>query len=157
MIRIDKFLPVKVGDPAPQFAEKTIDGKELRLSDYGGRFVLLDFWATWCAPCMAELPNLKTAYEKYAAEGRLVIIGVSLDSDVKDVRNFVRERSVSWAQLALGPAETNAVAKAYHVSSVPATFLIGPDGKIAASDLNGQALQDELARLLSSTPRVSRE
>ncbi len=148
---------MKVGDSAPQFAEKTIDDKEVRLADLRGKVVLLDFWATWCAPCMAELPNLKTAHEKYAADGRLVIVGISLDSDAEAVRGFVRERGVPWAQIALGPAESNAVAKAYHVSGVPATFLIGEDGKVVARDVTGQALQDELAKLLPSTAKASRE
>lgn len=154
MIRIEKFLPINIGDIAPELAGATLDGKEIRLADLRGKVVLLDFWATWCAPCLAELPNLRRAYDKYSAEGKLVVIGISLDDDVEGVRSFVKERGIPWPLMVGGPAESNLVAKAYNVSGVPATFLIGSDGKVVAKDLTGQTLHDELAKLFPAVAQA---
>ncbi len=156
-IKIEKFLPLNVGDPAPELAGKSLEGKEIRLADLRGKVVLLDFWATWCAPCVGELPNLKRAYDRYLADGKLVIIGISVDDDADRLRSFLKEKDVPWTQISLGGTESNPIAKSYNVSGVPATFLIGPDGKVVAKDLTGQALHDELAKLLGTAAQAKAE
>ncbi|MCP4248478.1 MAG: TlpA family protein disulfide reductase, partial [bacterium] len=113
-----------------------------------GKVVLLDFWATWCAPCIAELPNLRRAVEEYGGKGDFVIVGISLDSGESAVKEFQKRRKVTWTQIVLGPAQDNPVAKKYNVSAIPAMFLIGRDGKVVAKDLHGRALQRELGKLL---------
>jgi len=157
VVRIDKYLTLNVGDPAPDFTGTTTDGKELRLADLRGKVVLLDFWATWCAPCIAEFPNLLRVYDQYAAKGTLVVIGISLDQDSQTVQKFVHDRKLPWPQIVLGPAETNSVAKAYNVSGVPATFLIGPDGKIIAKGVTGEALRAAISRVFPTVAQAKSE
>ncbi len=150
-------MPINVGDVAPDFAATSLDGKEIRLADLRGKVVLLDFWATWCGPCLAELPNLRREYDEHTADGRFVILGVSFDDAPETVRKFVKEKNVPWGQIAAGPAEVNPIAKLYRVSGVPAMFLVGPDGRVVAKDLTGVALHDELARILASKPQAKGE
>jgi peroxiredoxin len=144
MIKIEKLLGVKVAEVAPDFQATTLDGKAIKLSDLRGKVVLLDFWATWCGPCIAELPNVKQAYEKYGKGGAFEIVGISLDQDPEQVRRFVKSQQMPWPQIVLGPG--NPVAKQYNVTAIPATFLIDRDGKVIAKDLRGKDLDQELAK-----------
>jgi thiol-disulfide isomerase/thioredoxin len=148
---------IQIGQEAPVFAAKSLDGRDIVLTDLRGKVVFLDFWATWCGPCIAEIPNIKRALETYGEDGRFVVIGVSLDTDDAVVKAFAQSRGVSWPQIRLGPAEENAVAKLYNVSGVPATFLIGPDGKVAAKDLTGKALGRAVAKLIPPAAVASRQ
>jgi peroxiredoxin len=148
-IDIKKFLTINIGEQAPEFVATTLDGKELKLGDLRGKVVLLDFWATWCGPCIAELPNLQWAHKQFGLGGELVVVGISLDSNKDAVKEFVAKRDIHWRQIALGPAEQNPVAKEYTVSGVPATFLIGRDGKVVARDIQGWRLRTELKKLFS--------
>jgi peroxiredoxin len=145
------FLTLRPGDAAPVFRATTIDGREIALSELRGKVVLIDFWATWCAPCVAEIPTIKRALNKYGTNGEFVVVGVSLDSGADVVRRFVEQRKIPWPQIALGPAEQNEIAKKYNVVGIPATFLIDRDGKVAAVELRGAALDQELGKLLQKT------
>ncbi len=156
-IKIDKFLIIRVGEPAPEFAGKTVDGNELKLSDLRGKVVLVDFWATWCGPCIAEMPNVRKAHDKYGKEGDFVVLGVSLDEDEKKVQRFVKKQNIPWPQIVAGPAEKNPIAKQYFVVGIPATFLIDAEGKIVAKDLRGRALQKEVRKLLRKTRLAKRK
>ncbi len=90
---------LQVGEPAPAFAAKTLDGQEFQLADYRGKFVLLDFWATWCAPCMAEVPNLKAVHDAFGADRRFEIVSVSVDEDQDERLEFVAEaQKLAWRQ-----------------------------------------------------------
>ena len=118
----------QAGDLAPDFALSTLDSHSVRLSDLRGHPVLLNFWATWCAPCRVEMPWLAELDQKYRTQG-LQIVGVSLDdpSDVKDVDSFAKQRGVRY-QLLLG---NSATADAYGgVRFMPETFFIDSEGKI---------------------------
>ena len=148
MIRIARFLNVKVGAKVFDFAATTTDGQQIKLSDLRGKLVLLDFWATWCAPCIAEIPNIKKVHDRYAKDGRLVVIGISVDADKKKVPDFVKKHAIPWAQIALGPAHTNPLAKEFGVTGVPATFLIGRDGKLVARDLTGARFASTVAKAM---------
>lgn len=152
MIKIDKFLGVRVGDQAPDFFASGLDGEPVTLAALRGKVVLLDFWATWCAPCIAEMPNIKKMLERYGADGQFVVIGISLDDSSGVVSDFVRKRDIPWRQAVLGPAEKNPVAQLYNVSQIPATFLIDRSGKVVATDLQGPALQQKLGELFKSPP-----
>jgi peroxiredoxin len=145
-INIERFLIINAGEQAPLFAATTLDKQELKLEDLRGKVVLLDFWATWCAPCIAQMPKVKQAYEQFGADGGFVVVGISLDQDEAAVKQFVEKRGMPWPQIVLGPSEQNPVAKKYNVTGVPATFLIGRDGKVLATDLSGRALQRELRK-----------
>jgi peroxiredoxin len=136
----------RVGKPAPAFAAKDIKGETVRLDALKGKYVLLDFWATWCAPCVAEMPRLQAAYAKYKGQG-LEIVSVSLDESKAAVADFVKARAVPWRQLHNGTCEAEVV-EAFGVTTIPATFLIDPRGVISRIELRGPALDQALAKVL---------
>jgi peroxiredoxin len=135
-----------VGKPAPTLAVTDIEGKPVRLADLKGKYVLIDFWATWCAPCIADLPNLRKAYDTYHDRG-LEILSISLDETPEPVTDFVQTRKVPWTQIHNATSTGDAVA-AFGVNNIPAAFLIDPDGKIARLDLRGEALGKALEELI---------
>ena len=136
-----------VGQPFPAFSEKDLDGKPLTTDAYKGKVVLVDFWATWCGPCVAELPNVLAAYQKYHDKG-FEIIGISLDKDRDALTKFIAENKMTWAQYFDGQGWENKLSQAYGITSIPATFLLDREGKIAAKDLRGPELEAKLAELL---------
>jgi RNA polymerase sigma factor (sigma-70 family) len=138
--------PLQLGDTAPDFAVKTLDGKDLRLADFKGKFVLLDFWATWCAPCVAEIPNLKTVHDSFATDPRFAMVSLSLDESPADLKTLVRSQRIPWSQALIGP--DSPIAAAYAATAIPATFLIGPDGRILAKDLRGGKVKTTVAEAL---------
>ena len=109
--------------------------------------MLVDFWATWCGPCVTEMPNVIKVYEKYHARG-FEIIGISLDQDREALDGFTRENKMTWRQYFDGQGWSNKVAKAWGVRSIPATYLIGPNGKIRAINLRGDDLDKKVGKLL---------
>src|SRR5262249_52887643 len=128
---------VKPGDRAPDFEVKTLDGKILRLTDFRGKYVLLDFWATWCAPCRAETPNLKDVYDTFCGNPRFAMIGLSLDRTVDAPINYAKKEDLPWYQGFLGDKAKTKLPDEYGVEAIPATFLIDPAGKVIATELRG--------------------
>jgi thiol-disulfide isomerase/thioredoxin len=108
--------------------------------------VLVDFWATWCAPCVAELPRVQAAYAKYRDEG-FEVVGVSLDETKSALLDFVRTRNIPWRQVHNASAGGDLV-EAFGVNSIPATFLIDPQGTIVRLDLRGPVLDQALAKVI---------
>jgi thiol-disulfide isomerase/thioredoxin len=141
---------LKPGDLAPLFEVKTVEGRPLRLADFRGKYVLLDFWATWCGPCLGETPNLKAAYAAYGGDPRFAIIGLSLDKGVAAPKDYARQNEIKWTQGFLGPSSESAVTPLYGVEGIPAIFLIGPDGKIIERDLRGDEIRAAVGRALGS-------
>jgi thiol-disulfide isomerase/thioredoxin len=135
----------RVGKPAPAEVARDMQGKPFRISDLKGKYVLVDFWATWCTPCVAELPNVQAAFAKYHAKG-FEVVSVSLDETAEPVVDFVRSRKIPWRQIHNATAGGDLVA-AYGVTSIPATFLVGPDGTIVRIELRGPALEKALSAL----------
>ena len=131
----------------PDFEEKDTAGKPLSIAGYKGKVVLVDFWATWCGPCVAELPNVLKTYEKFHGKG-FEIVGISLDKDEQALGAFTKKRSMPWQQYFDGKGWENKLAEKYGVLSIPATFLLDGEGKIIARDLRGEALEAEVAKLL---------
>lgn len=121
------------GELAPDLAFTTFTGEAARLSDLRGRYVLIDFWATWCGPCVEALPAVRRLHETYGAGDRLVILGLSLDEEPDTARRFIRDRRIPWAQGTLGGRADAPELTRYAIGSVPAYFLIGPDGKLIRS------------------------
>lgn len=145
-VRDDLARIDRVGKPAPRFDVKDLNGRPVRLEDLKGKYVLVDFWATWCAPCLAELPNVQSAYRKYHDRG-LEIVSVSLDETPGPVSDFVKTRSIPWPQVHNSTSGGDMV-EAFGVTNIPATYLIGPDGVISRLDLRGAALDQTLSKLM---------
>lgn len=138
-----------VGEPAPAFAQLTPDGKTVALADYRGKYVLIDFWASWCGPCRAENPALIKAYNQF--KGRSFdIIGVSLDDEKGREKwlKAIQDDQLTWTQVSDLKGTQNEAAQRYHVRSIPQNFLIDPSGKIIAFNLRGEELQATLAKYL---------
>ena len=123
------------------------EGKEIDLTAMKDKVVLVDFWATWCGPCVAEMPHVISTYEKYKDAG-FEVVGISLDSDKSALEQFVAENEMTWPQYFDGRGWENDIAKEFGITGIPATFLIGKDGKIAGSNLRGNALEEAVAGLL---------
>jgi peroxiredoxin len=136
------------GATFPDFSEKDLAGKSLSVANYKGKVVLLDFWATWCGPCVHELPNVIQAYEKHHPEG-FEIIGISLDQDEQKLKTFTTQKNMTWQQYFDGQGWGNKLAVKYGVQSIPATFLLDGQGKIIGKDLRGEALDAAIVKALA--------
>jgi len=137
------------GAKFPDFNEKDLAGKPLSIANYKGKIVMIDFWATWCGPCVQELPNVIKVYQKNHDKG-LEIIGVSLDDNEQKLKTFLTQKNMTWQQYFDGKGWANKLAVKYGVESIPATFLLDGDGKILGKDLRGEALDEAVTKALAS-------
>jgi peroxiredoxin len=148
--RIKGMNAGNVGDAAPAFTLLNTEGKEVSLSDFKGKYVLIDFWATWCVPCLNEMPNVAKAYHTYK-EKNFVVVGISLDRPDSRVlwQKTIKRDTMDWPQVSDFKWWNSKAALAYHINSVPANFLVDPSGKIIAKNLRGEALQAKLKELFN--------
>ncbi len=146
---IVKWHKIAVGMIAPDFTQNDPDDKPVKLSDFRGKYVLLDFWASWCGPCRAENPNVVKAYNQYK-EKNFTVLSVSLDHEgAKDAwLAAVKKDNMTWNHVSDLKYWKNEVAVQYTIQAIPDNFLLGPDGKILARGLRGEALSTKLAELL---------
>jgi peroxiredoxin len=147
-LRLANLEKVALGNPAVDFTQKDINGKLVSLSAYKGKYVLLEFWASWCGPCRAENPNLREAYKKYQDKG-FNILAVSLDDDGDKWKKAVDKDALPWAQISDLKGWSNEAAIQYGIRAIPANFLIDPQGKIVKRDLRGEELNKALAELFN--------
>jgi thiol-disulfide isomerase/thioredoxin len=137
-----------VGVKFPDFAETDVAGKPMSVASYKGKVVLVDFWATWCGPCVAELPNVLSTYQKNHPKG-FEIVGISLDQDKQKLTDFTKSKNMSWQQFFDGKGWGNKLAVKYGVNSIPATFLLDGKGNIIGKDLRGEALDEAVTKALA--------
>lgn len=142
-----KSMQLGVGNPCPDFTATLMDGKKVSLSDFKGRFLLLDFWASWCGPCLAEMPNVVKLYK--SAKGKnFEILGISLDIDQEKWKNELKKQGMTWPQSCDLKSWYGQTCKTFNVVSVPHTVLISPDGTIVAMNLRGEALIEKVKELI---------
>ncbi len=134
---------------ASAFTLKDAKDKEHSLSQFSGKYVLVDFWASWCKPCRAENPNLIKAYKKFKSNN-FEIISISLDRNKNSWMKAVKEDNLPWLNLLDETIAESTVANIYGVTTVPANFLINPDGKIVAKNLRGENLQTTLSEIFNN-------
>lgn len=140
------------GQVAPDFATVSMEGDSLRLKDFTGHYLLIDFWGSWCAPCRAENPILSLLYARYkdqvfkSAKG-IRFVSVALDNQPESVKSAIQKDGLAWSEHILEDQSMNGnVARLFGIKSIPMKYLIGPDGRIILADPDIKELDDYLAK-----------
>jgi peroxiredoxin len=138
-----------IGSEALDFTQLTPEGNSVSLSDFRGKYVLIDFWASWCGPCRKENPNVVNVYNKYHNDG-FEVLGVSLDQNKENWLKAIESDGLVWTQVSDLKGWSNEVANQYGIKSIPSSLLIDPNGIIIGKNLNGAELEFAIKEIFSS-------
>ncbi|UXX79311.1 TlpA family protein disulfide reductase [Reichenbachiella carrageenanivorans] len=144
--KVEAYRKLAIGSPAPEISLPNPEGKIVTLSSFKGKYVMIDFWAAWCRPCRMENPNVVRMYQAYNDKG-FEILGVSLDRKKESWVEAIAQDQLTWAQVSDLKYFESEAAQIYQINSIPATYLIGPDGKIVAKNLRGPELEAKLKEI----------
>lgn len=143
---------IQIGAPAPDFTMNDIEGKPFTLSSLKGKVVMIDFWATWCPPCIRSIPEAKSIWNTYKKKD-FVLLGISLDKDLDTWKQYVKEQQMSWTQVADGNFWDNKAAMLYGIGSIPSVWILDQEGNVALKDVNplseGEAIRAKITELLT--------
>ncbi len=140
-------LSASIGKTIPDFSATDLDGKPISLEAYRGKVLLVDFWAVWCGPCVAEIPNVKKVYNTYKDKG-FEVIGISLDKDETKLRDFLKENDIPWRQVFDGQGWDSTIPQQYGIRSIPSMWLIDKEGKLISNNARGEKLENMVAEAL---------
>ncbi len=146
--RLDVLKRSAIGNQMIDFRQKDTTGSDVHFANFKGKYVLVDFWASWCGPCRAENPNVLKAYNKYK-DKNFTVVGISLDDKGDNWKKAIRDDNMPWAQLSDLRGFNNEVSSYYGIEGIPSNLLVDPTGKIIARDLRGEKLQQKLGELLN--------
>jgi peroxiredoxin len=146
--RLNVLKRSALGAPMIDFSQNDTAGSAVHFSDFKGKYVLVDFWASWCGPCRAENPNVLNAYNEYK-DKNFTVIGISLDDKSDNWKKAIRDDNMPWTQLSDLKGWGNEVSAYYGIVGIPSNLLIDPSGKIVAKDLRGEELLKKLTELMN--------
>ncbi|WP_448519132.1 redoxin domain-containing protein [Rhodoflexus sp.] len=146
--RLEQIGKTAIGQPAPEIALNSPEGKEVRLSSLRGKYVLIDFWASWCGPCRKENPNMVRIYNRFKGKD-FEIFGVSLDRDREQWLKAIKDDGLTWTHVSDLQFWQSPIVQLYRIQGIPMTVLLDKNGVIIDKNLRGQALEDRLANLLN--------
>lgn len=145
--RVNDAKGTMVGYTATNFSQSNPEGKTINLTDFRGKYVLIDFWASWCKPCRMENPNVVAAYNRFKDKG-FTVLGVSMDSNKDSWLTAIKQDNLTWTHVSDLKGWGNEVGKIYGVTGIPQNYLLDKEGKIVAKDLRGPALDEKLAEII---------
>lgn len=142
---------IRDGEVFPPFVEKDLlTGEELKLESFRGKVVIIDYWATWCMPCVAEIPNVKRVYEKYRESG-VEVISISLDNNLQTCKNMIEKKGMNWRHIGDGAGWKSKLATRHGIHSIPAVFVLDREGKVIQSRARGPQLEEAVKKALGIT------